>query len=259
VSADAPRFRVLLGHLEDGLTAEGVVRTLDLPSRARPDRPYLVINMVATLDGRASIRGRAGPIGNDADRELFHHLRTQGDAVMAGGETVRIERYGRLTRDARLRALREEAGTRAEPLAVVASRGLGLPTDLPLLAEPGRDVAIVTDAQHDLPPVPARVHYLRAALPDALRRLRRDYGVRSIVCEGGPDLNASLLPTGLADELWVCIAPLLAGGIEPLTIYSGPVLDPPLALEPVWLLESGRYLFGRYCVSSRAISSNTAT
>jgi riboflavin biosynthesis pyrimidine reductase len=37
--------------------------------------------MVSTADGRATLEGRAGPIGNQADRELFHHLRTRTDAV----------------------------------------------------------------------------------------------------------------------------------------------------------------------------------
>lgn len=240
MSAD-PVFRTLHGELPDGLTAAGVVEHLPLGSWAPADRPYLVVNMVVTLDGRTEIGGRAGPIGNDADRQLFHALRTRGDAVMAGAGTVRVERYGRLERD-----------------AVVVSRSLRLPTDLPLLQEQGRRVIVITDSDGELPAVPADVRYLRMALPDALRTLREE-GMRAIVCEGGPHLNASLLPTGLADELYVCIAPLLAGGPDPLTLLEGPALSPPLGTELVWLLESGGYLFARYAVSSAAISSNTAT
>ncbi len=43
--------------------------------------------MIATLDGRITIGGRSGPIGGPADRELFHDLREQADAVMAGAGT----------------------------------------------------------------------------------------------------------------------------------------------------------------------------
>lgn len=243
----APRFRTLAGDLADGLDAAGVVAALPLADWAPADRPYVVINMVATLDGRATIDGRAGPIGNDADRQLFHHLRTRGDAVMAGAGTVRVERYARLVHD-ELRPLRERFGTRPDPLGVVVSRSLRLPADLPLLNEPGRDVAVITESTGTLPAVPARVHYLRMALPDALGALRAEHGVRAIVCEGGPNLNASLLPTGLADELHLCIAPTLAGGADPLTILSGPALDPPLGLTLVWLLESGGWLFARYTI-----------
>ena len=244
----APRFRVLAGEIGDGLDAAGVVALLPFADWAPDGRPYVVVNMVATLDGRAAIDGRAGPIGNEADRQLFHHLRARGDAVMAGAGTVRVERYGRLTRNAEIAALRRSFGVRAHPLAVVVSRSLRLPLDLPLLNEPGREVAIITDATHELPATPARVVYLREPLSGALATLRRDHGVRAIVCEGGPNLNASLFPAGLADELFLCIAPTLAGGTDPLTILSGPPIEPPLRLELVWLLESDGYLFARYRV-----------
>jgi riboflavin biosynthesis pyrimidine reductase len=244
-----PRFRTLYGDLPDGLDAAGVVEHVHLTDRALDLRPYLVVNMVATLDGRAAIDGRAGPIGNDADRELFHHLRTRGDAVMAGAGTVRVERYGRLTRD-ELRPLRARAGVRADPLAVVVSRSLRLPSDLPLLQEAGREVAVITESDAELEPTPARVTYLRGPLDEGLRRLRTEHDVRAIVCEGGPHLNRSLFPGGLADELFLSTSPVLSGGVPPLTILEGTAIDPPLRLQLVWLLESEQCLFARYRLAS---------
>src|SRR3982751_1230299 len=78
------------------VTAEEVTTGLRLGDHAPPDRPYLVVNMVETLDGRIAIDGRSGSIGNPADREIFHGLRTQADAIMAGAGTGRTERYGRM-------------------------------------------------------------------------------------------------------------------------------------------------------------------
>src|SRR5689334_318920 len=80
-------------------TAEEVAAAFGPIESAPPERPYLGLNMVATADGKATIDGRSGPIGNEADRELFHELRAQTDAVMAGASTVRTERYGRIVRD----------------------------------------------------------------------------------------------------------------------------------------------------------------
>src|SRR3954466_12873741 len=45
------------------LTPMEAVRGLRLAELAPPDRPYLVLNMVSTLDGRITIDGRSGPIG----------------------------------------------------------------------------------------------------------------------------------------------------------------------------------------------------
>src|SRR5947208_16450442 len=83
------------------------------------DRPLLALNFAATADGRITIGGRSGPIGNEADRDLFHELRGRADAVMAGAGTVGTERYGRLVRDPERRERRAAAGLDPDPLAVV--------------------------------------------------------------------------------------------------------------------------------------------
>ncbi len=98
----------------------------DWQSPAHRNRPYVVLNMVSTADGRATLDGRSGPISDPADRALFHALRTAVDAVMAGAATVRVERYGRIIPDASRRARRVERGLSAEPLACIVSGRLSL-------------------------------------------------------------------------------------------------------------------------------------
>jgi riboflavin biosynthesis pyrimidine reductase len=57
------------------------------------DRPYVAMNFVATVDGRATIEGRSGPIGSDADTAMLVALRSRFDAVMIGAGTKRVEGY----------------------------------------------------------------------------------------------------------------------------------------------------------------------
>jgi 5-amino-6-(5-phosphoribosylamino)uracil reductase len=241
-------------HPDPGeVTPEEVTSGLHFGDLAPPDRPYLVLNMVETLDGRIAIDGRSGSIGNQADREIFHGLRTQADAVMAGAGTVRSERYGRITKNDELRARREREGLAPDPLAIVVSGRLNLPADLPLLQDPGSHVIVLTASAAEPPDVPARVEVLRGEpAPDAgvviaplLRRLREEHGVRSITCEGGPALNHGLLREGLVDELFLALSPKLAGG-EPLTVVTGMGLKPPLDFELLSVLESEGHLFMRY-------------
>jgi 2,5-diamino-6-(ribosylamino)-4(3H)-pyrimidinone 5'-phosphate reductase len=87
---------------------------------------------------------------------------------------------------------------------------------------------------------------VRGDLPAGVRRLRTELGVRSLLCEGGPQLLGDLLRAGLVDELHLVVAPKVAGGADPLTIVTGPMLDPPLELRLLSLHESGGYLFLRY-------------
>jgi len=56
------------------------------------DRPYVAVNMVTTLDGRASLGGRTVEMGTPLDIELLLRLRTRFDAVMIGAGTMRAAR-----------------------------------------------------------------------------------------------------------------------------------------------------------------------
>ena len=81
-------------------------------------------------------------------------------------------------------------------------------------------------------------------LVEALRHLRREHGVRALLCEGGPGLHGELEGDGMVDELFLTIAPKLAGGDAP-RILAGE-LPAPAALELAWLLEQDGELFARY-------------
>jgi riboflavin-specific deaminase-like protein len=226
-------------------------------------RPYVVLNMVSTLDGRATLQGRSGPLSDPADRALFHGLRSVVDAVMAGAGTVRAERYGPIVPDPDTRRLRSEQGLRERPLACVVSASLAFPPDLPLLADPDSQVAILTSSRESLPETAAQVEYVRAgredgslALDMALAELHDRLHVRTLLCEGGPHLNTELLSAGLVDELFLSISPLLAGG-DPadggptLRILAGTDLQPPARLELISALERDSRLFLRYRVLDR--------
>lgn len=258
----------------DPAGAAEIVDALDLAARARSGtgagagagsdggRPYTVLNMTSTVDGRASIGGRSSPIGNRADRELFHALRASVDAVMVGAGTVRVEGYGRIIAQESIRRLRVERGLSEEPLACIVSGRLSLPPDTPLLREPAARLVIVTPSAASLPASEAKVDYVRAAhdgrldLPAALTELRERFAVRTLLCEGGPHLNSELLLAGLVDELFVSLAPKLAGGEEAtgeaLRILAGAEFLQPVELELLSALENDSHLFLRYGVRASA-------
>ena len=229
-------------------TPQELISGLDLGSRAPAARPYLVLNMVTSIDGRAALEGATRGLGGQADRLIFHHLRTQADALLVGAGTVRAERYGRAIKNEELRAKREAEGLEPDPVTVIVSGRLNLPIDLPILQEPEARVVVATAAEHELEGVAAHVSYLRSGddLPLLLARLREEHGVRSVLCEGGPTLNSHLLAAGAVDELFHCTSPqLVGGGGEPAMVEGRPLLEPTKA-ELVWLHEAEGDLFARW-------------
>ncbi len=134
---------------------------LRLADLAPPGRPWLGVNMVSSVDGKATLDWRTQRLSTDLDRRLFHQLRTQADAVLVGAGTVRDERYGRITKSAELRERRMAEGLAPDPLAVIVSASLNLQPDLPILNEPEQPVLIATGSDGRLAGVGDQVDYVR--------------------------------------------------------------------------------------------------
>jgi riboflavin-specific deaminase-like protein len=222
--------------------------TLDLNALAHPDRPYLILNFATTLDGRAAIDGKSGSIGSETDTEMLQRLRTRVDAVMIGAGTMRAERYGRIVSDPELRAYRESTGLTHDPLAVLVSNRLELPWDAGLFTDGGGAVVIFTASEEDPPETATPVTMVRhpegVELDRALAWLLEERDIKSVLCEGGPTLHGRLREGGLADELFLTIAPKIAGGEGP-RILEGALPDVD-QVELAWLLSSENELFTRY-------------
>jgi 5-amino-6-(5-phosphoribosylamino)uracil reductase len=170
--------------------------------------------MVESIDGRATIGGRVGALTSPVDQRVVYRLRAHAEALLVGAGTVRNERYGALFPDL--------PPDQPQPLVVIVTRRIDLPPDLPLLNEPDARIVIATSSDGTLDfDHAASVEYVRVPAIDGradvtsiLAALRRDHGVRSVVCEGGPTLNESLLGDALVDELFLSLSPLIVGGAE---------------------------------------------
>ena len=241
-----------LGAAGPAQSAPELLKTIGARERARPEAPYVLLNMIATLDGRAAVGGSTRPLGGPADLEMLLELRVLADAVMVGSGTLRAEGYGRLLRRPERRARRTAAGLAADPPAVLISRELDLPWEAPLFAAAEQPVLIYTRARKQDPPkttAPMEVVALDALEPRVVLADLRRRGVAVLLCEGGPTLNAWLLADGAVDELFLTLASVLSGDAREPTILGGPALVPPVGARLEWVLRHESDLFLRYGLS----------
>ncbi|WP_167942226.1 bifunctional diaminohydroxyphosphoribosylaminopyrimidine deaminase/5-amino-6-(5-phosphoribosylamino)uracil reductase RibD [Desulfobaculum xiamenense] len=193
------------------------------------ERPYVILKMAATLDGKIATRtGHSQWVSGEASRRSVHELRSRVDAVIVGGGTFRADNPGL---DARPQnapdALRQ-------PLAVVVTATLpAADADFQLLARRASETIFWTtqDAADGLQADALRTLGCRVwGLPSSgdgldlakgLEKLRSDCGCLRALCEGGGGLALSFLASGLIDEFRLFVAPKILGDEMARNLFTG--------------------------------------
>ncbi|MDP8961908.1 MAG: dihydrofolate reductase family protein [Actinomycetota bacterium] len=215
-------------------------------------RPYLYLDMVASVDGAATAGGRTAQLSGEADELAFSRLREWCDVILVGASTVRIEDYGPPRPSTDARARRAARGLPEVPRIVVVTASCSLNPAGRLFSDPTRRPLVVAPEEghaERLAGLAAVADVLqvgtgRVDLARALSQLHRD-GVSRVLCEGGPSLNAGLLRAGLVDELFLTVSPVVVAGAA-LRIVDGEVPHVPLRSKLEELREHAGELLLRY-------------
>ncbi len=232
-----------------------------------PDRPWIFANFVQSVDGIVSLLG-ADPSGSDIsqspeDRWLMDLLRAHADAVLLGMGTLRAEtalgRPGprgpvfRIT-DPALRRLREKLhrggernifltgsgeidfdkfaafdGEMVESFLLITPR---VATRLAPRLRAHPQIQVIVCGGERGPSAKAGAASEAAEVVDleaAVRLLRQQYGIRYLLCEGGPTMYSNMLLHDLIDEKFLTVSPVEVGSQVPETVGGQ---EPPGVVRP---------------------------
>ncbi len=246
-----------------GREVSGIYEDLNLPPPWHGDsaRPYVIVNMVSSVDGRTAMEGKAAGMGSRIDRRTMRTLRSKADAVMIGAGTLRAEK---------LSLGLDELGGVPPPLAIIVTHTGNIPLEDHLVATEEQEVLIllsdrvphgVVERLRELAQIMRTPADSTGAvdLDRALQALKAERGVGVLVVEGGPGLNHALISRNLVDELFLTVAPELLGGTaaQTLTLLRGPEIPsrgrPALELVSIHLADGE--LFLRYSLPRTPASS----
>ncbi|MFV0426773.1 MAG: pyrimidine reductase family protein [Beutenbergiaceae bacterium] len=214
-------------------------------------RPYLRANMIASLDGAATIGGLSGGLNDAWDKQVFDTLRMLADVVIVGSGTLLAEGYGPLELDQGAVAWRRERGLADHPVLAIVTGSLSMSPDHPMLAAAPIRPVILTHAGASR----ARRAAL-AAVADVLecgpnsvdlstaKAALADRGLVHQLCEGGPTVLGQAFAADVVDELCLTMAPIVTAGDAP-RIATSPVASPH-RMELMHVLSGGPMLFLRY-------------
>jgi diaminohydroxyphosphoribosylaminopyrimidine deaminase/5-amino-6-(5-phosphoribosylamino)uracil reductase len=184
-------------------------------SRIERERPYTLLKLAASLDGRLAARsGDSRWITGEPARAFVHRLRARVDAIAVGSATavaddpeLTARRAGRVLHSPVRIAI--DSQLRVAPSARFLRSGPpGTAWILTHPAAPQARRSALERAGARLIDVPLRG--ARLDLAAAWRELARS-GCNEVLVEGGGQLAAALLRAGLVDALYVFAAPLLIG------------------------------------------------
>ena len=211
-------------------------------------RPWVLLNMVASIDGATAVSGKSSALGDQDDLELFRILRSVADVILVGAGTVRAENYGQPRLSADLVAMRRHAGMTPLPRIAVVTGRLSLEPSMRLFTDEGVPPLIITTreaANESGPSFDGVAELVASDALDGRSIVEALDGHRVVLCEGGPTLNASLVKAGVVDEVNLTMAPLLVGG-DSLRVAQGEQTAEPQTLPLSRALVGTQSLFLRY-------------
>ena len=214
---------------------------LDLPEPPT-DRPYILMNMVMSADGKVVIEGTEAGIGSKTDQRLMRELRVNADAVLNGANTLRASGTSSRLGDAGLEELRIANGKPRFPIAVGLSRSGKLPLDKIFFTARDFDAVVYlseeapADRKAALVATGRPVHIVPAGaeITAMLKHMRQELDVKVLLVEGGPTVNAQMYELGVVDEYFLTLGPVIVGGRDTLTAVEG---ESPFSRDDVKHLE----------------------
>lgn len=188
-------------------------------------RPTVLMKTAMSVDGKIGTPShRSVPFSTSEDRRAVDALRGECDAIMVGGTTLRHDKPRLTVKDVKLVRKRIAEGRDAQPLKVAIAGG---------------KIFIGRDR-------PRR--YRVKNLGEAMAILAIRYGVRMLMCEGGGELNASMLAAGYIDVIRVATASVILGGRTAPTLVDGQGFPSGIELRCVYRESKGSMDIAWYAV-----------
>ncbi len=189
-------------------------------------RPYVILNAAMTLDGKIATHTGSSNISGKEDLKRVHEIRKECDGIMVGIGTVKAD-------DPRLTVHKIDAKPKDNPVRIVVDSRCRTPPDARVTntdaktiiagANEYKEEYMQTENYETLKNRGVQFFFSGGKRVDlkALMNYLHEEGIEKVMLEGGATLNFSMIKAGLIDEISICIAPMVVGGVNSKTFFDG--------------------------------------
>jgi len=185
-------------------------------------KPYIILSAAMTIDGKISSKNGDSEISDKEDWKEVHKIRTQVDAIMVGKSTILRDNP----------KLHIKFYQHTGYYRIVIDSNLSTPIDSQIINfKPEMYPTIICTTENVTEDKIKRfkaknVNVIKSGKGDQvdvkiLMEKLYNFGIRSILLEGGGNLNWSFLKEDLVDEIRVFVAPWIVGGKDAISVAEG--------------------------------------
>jgi 2,5-diamino-6-(ribosylamino)-4(3H)-pyrimidinone 5'-phosphate reductase len=185
------------------------------------EKPYIILSAAMTIDGKIASRAGDPELSDEEDWREVHKLRAQVDAIMVGKGTI-------LNDNPKLHIkIHDHAGY----YRIIIDSNLNIPIESNVISfQPERYPTIICTTENvpinKIKKYEKKVKIIQSGKGEKvdLRKLMpllKDYEIKTILLEGGGNLNWSFIKEDLINEIRLTVAPWIVGGKDAISLVEG--------------------------------------
>ncbi len=183
-------------------------------------RPYVILSAAMTLDGKIASKTGDSELSSKQDKVRIHKLRSKVDAILVGSNTVKRDNPLLTVRYAKgknpIRIILDSKGNINSKSKIVRT-SKKIPTIL-AVSKKATKKNIVKLKKHSIEVIMAGETHIN--IKSLLKKLSKKK-IKTILVEGGGNVNWTFIKEGLVDEIIITVSPYLLGGINAISLVEG--------------------------------------
>lgn len=183
-------------------------------------RPHIILSAAISLDGKIASKTGDSELSSKQDKVRVHKLRSKVDAILVGSNTVKRDNPALTVRYVKgknpIRVILDSKGTISSNSKIVRT-SKKIPTIL-AVSKKATKKNILNLKKHSIEVIITGEN--RISIKNLLKKLSKKK-IKTILVEGGGNINWEFIKEGLVDEIIITVSPYLIGGINAISLVEG--------------------------------------